>query len=77
MFHSYKGFFARPETKADGSVNLMHWKCMIPGKKDTIWEGGYYPLTLDFPEDYPQRPPKVRDPFRFSSSLFSSSRQLD
>ena len=39
---------------------MMHWKCHIPGRKDTIWEGGYYPLTIDFPEDYPQRPPKVR-----------------
>ena len=38
----------------------MKWKCNIPGKKDTIWEGGYYPITIDFPEEYPQRPPKVR-----------------
>ncbi|WZN58575.1 ubiquitin-conjugating enzyme E2 [Chloropicon roscoffensis] len=54
------GFFARPETKEDGSTNMFRWKCHIPGRKDTIWEGGYYPISIDFPEEYPQRPPKCK-----------------
>lgn len=37
----------------------MRWKCYIPGKEGTIWEGGFYPLTMEFTEDYPAKPPKV------------------
>mmetsp|Transcript_10241 Transcript_10241/g.25982 ORF Transcript_10241/g.25982 Transcript_10241/m.25982 type:complete len:160 (-) Transcript_10241:193-672(-) len=59
------GFFARPETKADGSMNLMRWKCHIPGKKGSLWEGGYYPIAIEFPEDYPQKPPKCKFPEKF------------
>jgi hypothetical protein len=28
-----QGFVAKPETLPDGSVNLMIWQCVIPGKK--------------------------------------------
>jgi ubiquitin-conjugating enzyme E2 I len=28
-----QGFVAKPETLPDGSVNLMIWQCIIPGKK--------------------------------------------
>ena len=38
----------------------MKWKCHIPGKEGTIWEGGFYPLSMEFTEDYPAKPPKVR-----------------
>lgn len=38
----------------------MKWKCYIPGKEKTMWAGGYYPLTMEFTEDYPAKPPKVR-----------------
>ena len=37
----------------------MKWKCHIPGKADTDWDGGYFPLTMEFSEDYPAKPPKV------------------
>lgn len=37
----------------------MKWKCFIPGKKGTDWEGGFYPLTMEFTDDYPAKPPKV------------------
>ncbi|TVU31898.1 hypothetical protein EJB05_23603, partial [Eragrostis curvula] len=57
-----QGFVARPETLADGSANLMVWNCTIPGKQGTDWEGGYYPLTLNFSEDYPSKPPKCKFP---------------
>ncbi|KAL5213887.1 hypothetical protein ABZP36_003039 [Zizania latifolia] len=32
------GFVAKPETLPDGSVNLMVWRCIIPGR-----EGGWKP----------------------------------
>uniref|UniRef100_A0A5B7BZR4 Putative SUMO-conjugating enzyme SCE1 n=1 Tax=Davidia involucrata TaxID=16924 RepID=A0A5B7BZR4_DAVIN len=56
------GFVAKPETLPDGSVNLMVWQCTIPGKAGTDWDGGYYPLTLHFSEDYPSKPPKCKFP---------------
>jgi ubiquitin-conjugating enzyme E2 I len=39
----------------------MKWKCYIPGKPNTDWEGGFYPLTMEFSDDYPTKPPKVQD----------------
>ncbi|KAI3922435.1 hypothetical protein MKX01_039872 [Papaver californicum] len=59
------GFVAKPETAPDGSVNLMTWQCTIPGKPGTDWEGGYFPLTLHFSEDYPSKPPKCKFPPNF------------
>lgn len=59
------GFVAKPEALADGSVNLMVWQCTIPGKAGTDWEGGCYPLTLNFSEDYPSKPPKCKFPAGF------------
>jgi ubiquitin-conjugating enzyme E2 I len=41
-------------------------KCGIPGKAGTIWEGGVYPLTIEFTEEYPSKPPKCK----FSPPLF-------
>lgn len=31
----------------------------------TDWEGGYFPLTLHFSEDYPSKPPKCKFPSGF------------
>ncbi|KAM3337966.1 SUMO-conjugating enzyme SCE1 isoform X1 [Capsicum galapagoense] len=59
------GFVARPETGPDGSVNLMVWHCSIPGKPATDWEGGFYPITMHFSEDYPSKPPTCKFPQGF------------
>ncbi|XP_048130876.1 SUMO-conjugating enzyme SCE1-like isoform X2 [Rhodamnia argentea] len=70
------GFVAKPETAPDGSVNLMVWHCIIPGRAgvsphfpnlvdSTDWEGGNYPLTLYFTEDYPSKAPKCMFPKDF------------
>eukprot|EP00252_Welwitschia_mirabilis_P025011 TRINITY_DN765_c0_g1_i2.p1 TRINITY_DN765_c0_g1~~TRINITY_DN765_c0_g1_i2.p1 ORF type:complete len:169 (-),score=26.44 TRINITY_DN765_c0_g1_i2:335-841(-) len=59
------GFVARPESLSDGSLNLMVWQCIIPGKTGTDWEGGFYPLTIYFSEDYPSKPPKCKFPQGF------------
>ena len=47
----------------------MKWKCHIPGKADTDWAGGFYPLTMEFTEDYPTKPPKVCARARLCSSI--------
>ena len=41
------------------AINLMKWRCHVPGKPKTDWEGGYFPLAIEFSEDYPSKPPKV------------------
>lgn len=38
----------------------MRWKCFVPGKEGTEWAGGLYPLSMEFTEDYPAKPPKVQ-----------------
>jgi hypothetical protein len=54
------GFWAKPDTLADGSMNMFNWTAGIPGKKNTDWEGGVYKVIMEFPEDYPARPPKCK-----------------
>ena len=40
--------------------NLFQWEAIIFGPDETIWEGGIFQLSLTFPEDYPNKPPKVK-----------------
>ncbi|KAI1315038.1 E2 SUMO-conjugating protein ubc9 [Mortierella claussenii] len=54
------GFYARPDKKPDGTLDLMNWQVGIPGKANTPWEGGVYKLVLIFPDDYPSKPPKCK-----------------
>ena len=52
------GFVAKPIIDDDGNVNMLKWYCEIPGPKDSPWEEGSYKLYMEFPLDYPLRPPK-------------------
>lgn len=40
--------------------NIYHWQVTIMGPEKTPYEGGAFPAQLDFPEDYPQNPPKMK-----------------
>ncbi len=40
--------------------SLFRWNAVIFGPEDTIWEGGIFKLYLEFSEDYPNKPPKVK-----------------
>jgi ubiquitin-protein ligase len=40
-------------------MDLLRWECIIPGPDKTDWAGGFYPMTMEFSEDYPVKPPKV------------------
>lgn len=67
------GFYARPDKKSDGSQDLFRWKCGIPGKDATDWAGGVYTMTMQFPEDYPNKPPKcVFTPVLFHPNVYPS-----
>nr|ACU14302.1 unknown [Glycine max] len=46
--------------------NIMLWNAFIFGPDDTPWDGGTFKLTLQFTEDYPNKPPTVR----FVSRMF-------
>jgi len=35
----------------------MKWNCIIYGREGTIWEGGEFQGTLEFPANYPLKSP--------------------
>lgn len=50
----------------------MIWDCSIPGKKDTLWEGGIYRVRILFPPTYPIEPPMVTfTPPLFHPNIFT------
>jgi len=66
-------FIAKPKKKPDGSTDIFEWKCGIPGKEGTPWEGATYRLTLKFTKDYPSVPPKCKfDHPVFHPNIFTS-----
>ena len=51
----------------------MLWDALIFGPEDTIWDGSVFRLSLEFPEEYPTKPPVVR----FRSPVFHPNVYLD
>jgi ubiquitin-conjugating enzyme E2 G1 len=40
--------------------NLFEWEVFIVGPSETLFEGGFFKARLNFPEDYPNKPPEMR-----------------
>jgi len=40
--------------------DIYKWEVLIIGPADTPFEGGVFKASLDFPKEYPLRPPKMR-----------------
>ena len=40
--------------------NLFQWNATLIGPDDSPWEGGIYTLRLQFPDQYPDKAPRVR-----------------
>jgi len=40
------GFVAKPRQLPDGTQDILHWDCVVPGKAGTIWELGRYPVYM-------------------------------
>ena len=55
-----EGFIAHPKKLSNGTTDMMYWNCYIPGPIGSIWEAGTYNLTMEFPPEYPLKPPKCR-----------------
>lgn len=47
-------------------TNFYHWNILLLGPGDTIFEGGVFKCIIEFPKEYPNRPPK----FKFIDNLF-------
>ena len=39
--------------------NVTKWRVSLLGPKDTSYRGGLFYLSIDFPNDYPEKPPEV------------------
>lgn len=44
------GFYARPYRNPNGVLDLKRWECGIPGKPQTLWDGGLFKLDVTFPD---------------------------
>ena len=44
----------------------MLWKAVITGPDNTPWENGTFKLSIEFTEEYPNKPPKVK----FETKMF-------
>ena len=39
--------------------NILQWTAVICGPDETPWEGGTFPLSVTFTEEFPNKPPNV------------------
>ncbi len=40
--------------------NIKHWKAIIPGPENSVYEGGMFVIDIVIPSEYPYQPPKMK-----------------
>ena len=40
--------------------DIFHWRITIRGPPDSLYQNGYLPAELNFPDDFPNSPPSMR-----------------
>ena len=40
--------------------NVFKWRVTIIGQEGTMYAGGFFPTELEFPDDFPNHPPKMK-----------------
>lgn len=63
-----EGISAGPVTEDD----FFTWECLVQGPEDTPYEGGLFPASLVFPNDYPLSPPVMK----FTCPIFHPNGKL-
>ena len=53
------GCSAGPQKIAKGKYNLLKWKALMSAPKNSPYKGYMFKFEIDFPENYPNSPPKV------------------
>lgn len=69
LMRDFKKLQEDPPTGCSGapqSNNLFSWDCILFGPQSTPFEDGTFRLKMDFNEEYPNKPPKVK----FTSKVF-------
>ena len=59
----FKDLSSKPYNEFSCSLhddNLFKWDIIIFGPQDTPYEGGIFKAVMDFPKDYPDKPPTLQ-----------------
>lgn len=69
LMRDFKKLQEDPPTGVSGAPtdnNILIWHALIFGPSDTPFEDGTFRLTIEFTEEYPNKPPSVK----FASKMF-------